>query len=148
MAGRNLHASALIVGDRGVLITGASGTGKTTLALSLVARFGAQGRFARLVADDQVFLAGSHGRLLCTAPASIAGLAEVRCAGPRPLPSEWRMVVDLVVRLVPEGSAPRFQEDRTERLEGILVASAELPARNVEAAHLALASRFGLAPFR
>ena len=54
------------------------------------------------------------------------------------------MVVDLLVRLVPEAAAPRFQEERSERLEGIRVASAELPARNVEAAHLVLASRFGL----
>ncbi len=148
MAGRNLHASALIVGDRGVLITGASGSGKTTLALALVARFGDERQFARLVADDQVFLAASHGRLLCTAPAPIAGLAEVRGAGPRPLPCLSRMVVDLLVRLVPEAAAPRFQEERSERLEGIRVASAELPARNVEAAHLVLASRFGLHPFR
>ncbi|RWH23488.1 MAG: HPr kinase/phosphorylase, partial [Mesorhizobium sp.] len=32
----NIHATAILIGDRGVLITGPSGAGKTTLALTLI----------------------------------------------------------------------------------------------------------------
>ena len=47
----NHHGSAVILGDRGVLIRGRAGAGKTTLALSLVETCRATGGFARLVSD-------------------------------------------------------------------------------------------------
>ncbi len=46
----NIHGTALVLGDRGILVTGPSGSGKTTLALALVGHFCTHGRFARLVA--------------------------------------------------------------------------------------------------
>lgn len=60
---------------RGVLITGASGSGKSALALALMALG------ARLVADDRVVLHARNGALIATCPAPLAGLIEARGVG-------------------------------------------------------------------
>ena len=70
-AAGNIHATAVLLGDRGVLITGASGAGKTTLALALVHECRSRGWFAALVADDQLFLSSQGGHLLCSVPVSL-----------------------------------------------------------------------------
>ena len=73
-AGAQLHGSVVAAGGRAVLITGAAGAGKTTLALEMIA-LGAE-----LVADDRVDTwpesAGpaGPGRLWLSAPAKISGL--------------------------------------------------------------------------
>ncbi|MEO1532556.1 MAG: serine kinase, partial [Pseudomonadota bacterium] len=51
-----LHASAVALGERGLLILGPSGAGKTRLALELVA-LGAE-----LVADDRVIVEAHEGQ--------------------------------------------------------------------------------------
>lgn len=66
-----LHASCCARSGRGLLITGPSGSGKSSLVLRLVR----QG-FA-LVADDRVVLDGTVGR----APQALAGILEVRGVG-------------------------------------------------------------------
>ena len=43
----SIHACALIVDEAGLLIRGASGAGKSSLVLALIAAAQAQGRFAR-----------------------------------------------------------------------------------------------------
>jgi hypothetical protein len=60
-----VHASAVLVGARAVLIRGPSGAGKSRLALELIeaARNGAL-LFAKLVGDDRVHLEAAGGRLL------------------------------------------------------------------------------------
>src|SRR4029077_15340497 len=77
-----VHASAVLVGPRAVLIRGPSGSGKSRLALELIemARTGSL-PFARLVADDRVHLEAAHGRLLARPAEALAGLIEVRGGG-------------------------------------------------------------------
>src|SRR5262249_47734473 len=79
MTSPTVHASAVLVGARAVLIRGPSGAGKSRLALDLLATHAA-GRpcFARLVGDDRVLLERAGGRLLVRPAASLAGLLEVR----------------------------------------------------------------------
>lgn len=144
---QNLHATAVVLGDRGVLIAGASGAGKTGLALALIAHVRAFGRFARLVGDDQVFLRAAGVRLVCIAPATIAGQAEIRGLGPRPVDFEPLAIVDLLVRLAPRSTAPRFPEDATERLAGCEVPRLLLADGDRDAAVLAVASCLDLPPF-
>jgi serine kinase of HPr protein (carbohydrate metabolism regulator) len=143
----NIHATALLVGDRGLLVTGASGSGKTTLALALIARFATQGRLCRLIGDDRVLVRGHGGRLVCRAPAPIAGLAEVHGIGPQPTEFEPAMVADLVLRLVPAGEADRLRPDATETLAGCALLRVDLVERNVAAALPVVAARLGLRPF-
>lgn len=70
-----LHASAVIAHERGVLIIGASGSGKSSLALQLMALG------ATLVSDDQTMLSRVDEMVHMTAPESIAGLIEARGVG-------------------------------------------------------------------
>lgn len=79
MSDQPVHADVVALRTRGawraVLITGASGSGKSDLALRLMA----QGW--RLVADDYAYVWASGGCAWATAPGTIAGLIEVRSVG-------------------------------------------------------------------
>uniref|UniRef100_A0A2A3JVA3 Serine kinase n=2 Tax=Alloyangia mangrovi TaxID=1779329 RepID=A0A2A3JVA3_9RHOB len=70
-----LHATAVAVNGRALLIRGASGAGKSGLALEMMAR-GAQ-----LVADDRVVLTLAAGALWASPPALLAGMIEARFLG-------------------------------------------------------------------
>ncbi len=120
----NLHATALAIGDRGLLIRGASGSGKTTLAVALIAAAQAAGRNACLVSDDQVLLMPCRGRLVCRTPPAIAGLVEVRGATPQAIPYEPSAVIDLLVDLVEAGDAPRYSRTAMGGCRGLPAAGA------------------------
>lgn len=121
----NHHGTALVLGDRGLLVTGAAGAGKSTLALLLIDRARAGGRHAVLVADDQVLLAASGGRLVARPPATIAGLAEHFGAGPLPVPHRDAAVIDAMVELTT--AAPRL-DTGTAVLCGVAVPRLRLAA--------------------
>jgi serine kinase of HPr protein (carbohydrate metabolism regulator) len=95
---QSIHASAVLVGARAVLIRGPSGSGKSTLAFALV-RTGSTLPFARLVGDDRVHVEAAHGRLLVRPAETLQGLIEIRGLGIRRLPFEPLAVVGLVVDL-------------------------------------------------
>jgi serine kinase of HPr protein (carbohydrate metabolism regulator) len=143
----NFHASAVVLGDRGIVIAGEAGSGKTQLALALISHARTHGLFARLVADDQIFLSAHHGRLVCIAPETIAGLVEVRGVGPQPTVHEKKAPVDLLVRLVEPGAAERFPEAETESLQGCEVPLLKLAADDGRAALMAIAALLSLPPF-
>ena len=96
----SVHASCVLVGARGLLIRGPSGSGKSRLAFELINTGDTGGlRFARLVADDRVHLTATSGRLLARPDVSLAGLIEVRGTGLLRLPYEPCAVIGLVVDL-------------------------------------------------
>ncbi|MGP9804798.1 HPr kinase/phosphorylase [Paracoccus sp. NSM] len=70
-----LHASTVALQGRGLIILGPSGSGKSSLALELMAVG------AVLVADDRTDLRAEAGRLIASAPAGIAGRIEARGLG-------------------------------------------------------------------
>jgi HPr kinase/phosphorylase len=95
-----VHASAVLVGPRAVLIRGPAGAGKSRLALALIqAADCGLVTFARLVGDDRIELAACHGRLLARPARPLAGLIEVRGLGIRRLDHEPVAVIGLVVDL-------------------------------------------------
>jgi HPr kinase/phosphorylase len=120
MASPTIHASAVLIGARAVLIRGPSGSGKSGLALSLIhaARSGLL-PFARLVGDDRVHVAASHGRLLVRPADPIAGRIEVRGLGIRTIDYEPVAVVERVVDLGTGGERLPAAETLQAVVEGV-----------------------------
>jgi len=117
MTSPTIHASAVLVGARAVLIQGASGSGKSRLALALLqAADDGSLSFARLVADDRAHIEAVHGRLLVRPAAALAGLIEVRGLGIRQMPYEPVAVVGLLVELNQKDAA-RLPEDASRQAD-------------------------------
>jgi len=95
-----IHASAVLVGPKAVLIRGPSGSGKSRLAWELLIA-ATQGLlpFARLVADDRAYVENHAGRLVVGPAKPLAGMIEVRGLGIRKVEAEPLAVVGLVVDL-------------------------------------------------
>lgn len=70
-----LHATTVAIEGRGLLIIGPSGTGKSSLALQLLALGG------RLVADDRTQVSRQGGDVIADVPDAIAGQIEARHVG-------------------------------------------------------------------
>jgi len=70
-----VHATCVAADAGGILILGASGSGKSGLGLALMAHG------ALLVADDRTVLTRDGDALIATAPDTIRGLIEVRGIG-------------------------------------------------------------------
>jgi HPr kinase/phosphorylase len=98
--GASVHASAVLVGNRAVLIRGASGSGKSRLAFDLILA-GRAGQIpaAVLVGDDRVHLSASQGQLMVRPARELAGLIEIRGLGIRRCEFADEGIVGLVVDL-------------------------------------------------
>jgi len=70
-----VHATTVAIDGRGVMILGASGCGKSGLALELM------GLGAVLVADDRTHLAREQDHVLASCPDTIRGMIEARGIG-------------------------------------------------------------------
>lgn len=128
-----LHASCVALEGRGLLILGPSGSGKSALALELVALG------ARLVADDRVALRREGARVFASAPPGLHGLIEARGLGLLRLPAETAPVALAVDLALPrERLPPRRMVD----LAGVPTPLLSAPCE-ARAAALAAALRFG-----
>jgi len=109
-----LQATCVAVGGRGVLIEGAPGTGKSSLALALI------DRGAVLVGDDGVLVETEVGRVVASPHPNIAGKLEVRGVGLIDLPVAAAVPIALVIHL--DEDAPRYVEAaETREIGGIAV---------------------------
>ena len=107
-----MHATAVIYGESGVLVSGPSGSGKSALALALLARAREIGIFGALVADDRIWTRSVGGRLVASGAPQIAGLVERRAAGLVAAPHEPAAVIGLYVELSGCGRMwPRLPDD-------------------------------------
>ena len=118
-----VHASAVRVGDRAVLIRGPSGSGKSRLAFDLIlAGRSQQIPTAILVGDDRVHLVTSGGNLMVRPARELAGLIEIRGLGIRRIDHADEAIVGLVVDLV-AADAERLppQDAQSVRISGVLI---------------------------
>ncbi len=111
-----IHGTCVAIGSCGVLLRGAPGSGKSDLALRLLGRAHLQ---ARLVADDQVELSRRGPELWAQAPASIAGLLEVRGVGILRLDALAEVRLRLVLELCDGADVPRMPEAATCTIDGV-----------------------------
>ena len=131
-----LHATAVAIDGRAILLRGASAAGKSDLALRLI------DAGARLIADDQSELFRRGDSLIVRAPATIAGLLEVRGIGIVRLDALAEAPVALLVDLVPLETLERLPVRRTETILGLALPRIELaPLEASAAAKLRLALR-------
>jgi serine kinase of HPr protein (carbohydrate metabolism regulator) len=96
----SVHASAVKVENRAVLIRGPSGAGKSRLAFDLILA-GRSGQIpqAVLVGDDRVHLDTADGKIVVRPVRELAGLMEVRGLGIRRCDFVEQAIVGLVVDL-------------------------------------------------
>jgi HPr kinase/phosphorylase len=99
-AGASVHASAVLVGNRAVLIRGPSGAGKSRLAFDLILA-GRAGQIAPavLIGDDRVHLEACQEQLTVRPARQLAGLIEIRGLGIRRCDFAEEAIVGLVVDL-------------------------------------------------
>jgi HPr kinase/phosphorylase len=99
----SVHASAVLVENRAVLIRGPSGAGKSRLAFDLILA-GRAGQIPKavLVGDDRVYLHASQGQLVVRPARELAGLIEIRGLGIRRCEFAEEAIIGLVVDLFAE----------------------------------------------
>jgi serine kinase of HPr protein (carbohydrate metabolism regulator) len=106
LSSETIHASAVAIGGRAVLIGGLSGRGKSDLALRLI------DRGAVLVSDDYTIVRRAGDDLIACAPPTIAGKIEVRGLGILDMPSAVDVPVALYVDLDEEPARLPEEGDR------------------------------------
>ncbi len=136
-----IHASAVLVGPKAVLIRGPSGSGKSRLGGDLL-QAAQQGAlpFARLVVDDRALVEAQAGRLLVRPPPALAGIVEIHGLGIRQVIFEPVAVVGLVVDLAAKDAdriPPTTAENTT--ISGVILPRLAIAA-GMEALPLVLAS--------
>ena len=111
VADSSVHASAVKIGERAILIRGPSGSGKSRLAFELITSGPSwQLPSAILVGDDRVHLDTAGGELLVRPAPRLAGLIEIRGLGIRKLDFVPQATVGLVVDLAAD-DAERLPPD-------------------------------------
>jgi serine kinase of HPr protein (carbohydrate metabolism regulator) len=120
----SVHASAVCVGERAILIRGASGTGKSRLALDLILA-GRAGIIAatKLIGDDRVRLDTRNGRVWVSGVPELEGMLEIRGLGIRHCDFAARADVALVVDLAASDAARLPPPERLRTL----ISGVELP---------------------
>ncbi|OJJ12761.1 MULTISPECIES: HPr kinase/phosphorylase [unclassified Roseibium] len=111
MTANNIHANCLVVGTKGLLIRGKSGSGKSLLSDTILEAARSRGHFAALVADDRVLLNGETGRLLAEPPKVLEGLMEVRGGGIVRTGFLRHAQVHLIVDLCPSEALERLPDE-------------------------------------
>ena len=130
-APETIHATAIAVAGRAVLIRGPSGSGKSDLALRCL--INAPSPLlpdpVELVADDHVILARAGTHLVARSPETISGFLEVRGQGLYRLPFTAQAKVVLVADLVQPVNIERLPENpMVMDLCGVKVAHIQLAA--------------------
>ena len=133
LSSETMHANCVAIDGRAVLITGASGAGKSDLSLRLIDR-----GFV-LVADDQTIIRKAGEKLFASVPPTIAGKLEIRGVGIVTMPTVADMPVALLVELTSE--IQRLPDGNRERP----VLGVALPLITVDAMTASAASKVALA---
>jgi serine kinase of HPr protein (carbohydrate metabolism regulator) len=133
-----IHATAVALDNRAVLLRGPSGSGKSDLALRLIDAGG------RLVADDYSQLWRAGDAIWVCAPETLSGLIEARGIGILRVDPVATAPLALIADLVASQSIERLPEPRSETIFGLaipVVAIAPFEASAAVKLRLALTAR-------
>ena len=121
-----IHATCIAIHGHAVLLTGASGSGKSDLALRLI------DRGAQLVSDDYTDLCAQDGRLIASPPETIQGRMEARGLGIMDMPFVPEAPVCLLITL--DQPVPRLPlEQCFTTIAGIAIETMSLSAHEASA---------------
>ena len=128
IAKSGLHATTVCINDKGVMLMGEAGSGKTELGLLLLERAKAFGRAACFIADDRTLIKSDGEQLIVSVPDRLAGGVEIRGAGLFKIDYQKSCQLSLVVKLVSQEDAERFPSGAHWGFEGIEVPCLYLPS--------------------
>mgnify|MGYP001180049973 FL=1 len=109
-----MHATCVDINGSGVLIVGRSGSGKSSLAINLLALG------SKLVADDQCELVKKNNRFYIFKPASLPSSIEIRGVGLVSVPMAVETSLDWVVDM-DEAETERMPDLRFTEIDGYRV---------------------------
>ncbi len=142
-----IHASAVRIGTRALLIRGPSGAGKSQLVMRLVlaARAG-QIPETMLIGDDRVILFERNGQLFVRPAPELAGFIEIRGLGIRRMPYIDEAPVETVIDLqATDATRMPAAETTTITLEGIAVN--RIPVASDADALLIISASYATSPY-
>ena len=109
-----IHATCVDINSSGVLIVGRSGSGKSSLAINLLALG------SKLVADDQCELAKKNNRICISKPVSLPNSIEIRGIGLVSVPMVVQTRLDWIVNM-DEAENKRMPDLRFTEIDGYRV---------------------------
>ena len=109
-----MHATCVDINGSGVLIIGRSGSGKSSLAINLLALG------AKLVADDQCEIVKNNNRFCVSKPASLPKSIEIRVIGLVSVPMVVETSLDWGVD-IDEAETERMPDLRFTKIDGYRV---------------------------
>ncbi|MBT7642499.1 MAG: hypothetical protein HN715_05850 [Rhodobiaceae bacterium] len=125
LEGEILHASAVAIAGRGVILFGPSGSGKSSLAARLIEQCD-----GILIADDRVRLCVEGPQLMAAPHEALLGLLELRGFGLLRRPYIKAARICLAVDLVPREAVPRLASPDWYTHSGARVARLRLHAHD------------------
>ncbi len=130
MSRQTHHACALQVNRTGMLIIGASCSGKTSLMMGLLERAVADGFQNAMVADDRVYLTADESVVFAKVPDEISGMIEVSGYGIISRPYLEACRINLVIEVVEDETISRMPESQLHEVEGVSLPLLRVPKRH------------------
>lgn len=130
------HATALQISGKGVLLRGASRSGKSSIAMRLLDDCRLHTMSGFLIADDRVFLDKRNDGLYAISPDELRGLLEIRGLGIVHVDHLKEARLDLIVDLVPADNFERYPEEGAQNtiIKDVALARIHIVERNPDAA--------------
>jgi HPr kinase/phosphorylase len=106
-----IHATSISINQKGVLLRGPSGVGKSDLAFRLISMG------ASLIADDYTEVSFKNDDLILSSPSNIQGLIELRGIGIVNIPFKNKIVLKLIIDLVDKKNILRIPDLKSIKFE-------------------------------